>query len=139
MNFFYILFRTNGYRYSSTIDNLSISKCFLLFSIHNWFYLWFKYCVYYDNAMYAYYSFTHASLAELKTTLANGCSNLIDLPCSLQMNINVYFFWSKFVILYYLSIIIMMTYIWHRTVHFSHCVITFFVLADIIFVELTIK
>ncbi len=89
--------------------------------------------------MYAYYSFTHASLAELKTTLANGCSNLIDLPCSLQMNIAVYFFWSKFVILYYLSIIIMMTYTWHRTVHFSYCVIPFFVLADIIFVELTIK
>ncbi|CAF0984433.1 unnamed protein product [Rotaria sordida] len=41
-----------------------------------------------DRFEYASYSFTNVRLAELKTTLANGCSNLTDLPCSLQMNIN---------------------------------------------------
>ena len=89
--------------------------------------------VFLENAKYRRYSFTHARLAELKTTLVNGCSNLTNLPCSLQMNINSYFFWSKFLIIYYLSIIIAMTYTWHRTVRFSHCVITFFLLLYIIF------
>ena len=82
---------------------------------------------------YARYSFTHASLAELQTTLIDGCSNLTNLPCSLQMTIDVYFLWSKFLILYYLSIIIGMIYTWHRSVCFSHCVITFFIVSDILF------
>jgi hypothetical protein len=82
---------------------------------------------------YASYSFKHARLVELQTSLIDNCSNLTDLPCSLQMHINVYFLSVKFVLLYYLSIVIGMTYTWHRTVRFSHCVVTFFIIADIIF------
>lgn len=82
---------------------------------------------------YAHYSFTHARLAELQTTLADGCSNLTDLPCSLQMSIDVYFLWSKFLILYYMSIIIGMIYTWHHSVCISHCVITLLIVSDILF------
>jgi len=82
---------------------------------------------------YMSYCFTHARLIELKTTLTNGCSDLTHLPCSLQMHIGVYFFWSKLLTLYWLTIAIGIIYKWHRTVHFSHCFFTFCVLADIIF------
>jgi hypothetical protein len=82
---------------------------------------------------YASYSFTHTGLVELQTSLIDNCSNLTDLPCSLQMHINVYFLSVKCVLLYYLSIVIGMAYTWHRTVRFSHCVYAFFIIAVIIF------
>jgi hypothetical protein len=82
---------------------------------------------------YRAYCFTHSRLIAFKTSLANGCSNLTNLPCSLQMYIDVYFFWSKFLLLYVLSTVIAMIYTWHRTVRFSHCVFTFSVLVDILF------
>ncbi|CAF2184905.1 unnamed protein product [Rotaria magnacalcarata] len=86
-----------------------------------------------DRFQYASYSFTHVRLAELKTTLANGCSNLTDLPCSLQMSIDVYFFWTKFVLVYYSWIIIHMIYTWHRTVRLSSCYFALFVIIIFIF------
>jgi len=108
-----------------------------------WFLFWFLYaigfvfdlnCYYFRYRFkYARYCFTHARLAELQTTLVDGCSNLTNLPCSLQMTIDVYFLWSKFLIIYYLSIIIGMIYTWHRSVCFSHCVITLFIVSDILF------
>ncbi len=82
---------------------------------------------------YKSYSFTYARLAEFKRTLANGCSNLTDLPCSLQMDINIYFFWTKFMLIYYSSIIIAMIYIWHRTVRLFSCFFALFVMTVIIF------
>lgn len=82
---------------------------------------------------YASYSFTNARLVELKTTLTNGCSNNITLPCFLQMHINTYFFWYKFLLFYRLSIVIIMTYAWHDTVRLSYCIDSFFVVADIVF------
>ena len=50
--------------------------------------IWFiYYCL-----PYGMYSFTNVRLAKLRTSLIDGCSNLTDLPCSLQMRIDV-FFW----------------------------------------------
>lgn len=78
------------------------------------------------------YSF-NARLFDIKTIPAAICSNLSDMPCSLQLNINISLLKIKFLLLYYLLIIIAMIYIWHRTVRFSYCVITFSIIADIIF------
>jgi hypothetical protein len=87
----------------------------------------------FDRFKYASYSFTYACLAELKTTLADGCSNLTDLPCSLQMHIDVYFLWTKFVLVYYSLIIIATIYTWHRTVRLSSCIFALYVITVLIF------
>jgi hypothetical protein len=104
---------------------------FGLLSAIGWAFVLFYQMPYWGE--YRFYCFTHPRLIEFKTTRTNSCSNLINLPCSLQMYIDIYFFWSKFLLLYFLSIFIGTIYTWHRTVHFSHCVITLSVLADIIF------
>jgi hypothetical protein len=87
----------------------------------------------YTQIKYHSYSFTNARLITFKSTLTNGCSNLTDLPCSLQMYINDYFFWTQFILIYYSSIVITMIYIWHRTVRLSACIIAFFIIVDIVY------
>jgi hypothetical protein len=87
----------------------------------------------YTQIEYHSYSFTNARLITFKSTLINGCSNLTDLPCSLQMYINNYFFWTKFILIYHSSIVITMIYIWHRTVRLSACIIAFFIIVDIVY------
>jgi hypothetical protein len=97
---------------------------------------WFSGSLYlgYYRTKYASYSFsTYARLADFKSTLVDGCSNLTKMPCSLQMHIDVFFFWTKCLLLYYSLLIITMIYMWHRTVRFAHYVITVSILADIIF------
>lgn len=54
--------------------------------------IWF----FHYHVEYLCYSFTYVRLAKLKATLGNGCSKLIDLLCSLQVQIDVYFFIWKF-------------------------------------------
>lgn len=73
------------------------------------------------HCQYAPYSFTNVRLIEFRRTLVNGCSNLTDLPCSLQMDINVYFFWLRFILIYYSSIVIIQIYICHDTVRLLSC------------------
>jgi hypothetical protein len=104
---------------------------FLFFSIV----VWFGAVPYIHSIQIEYqtYSFTNARLITFKTTLITGCSNLTNLPCSLQMYINNYFFWTKFILIYYSSIVITMIYIWHRTVRLSACIFAFFVIVDIVF------
>lgn len=52
------------------------------------------------------------------------CTNFPDFPCSLRNIMDIYFFWNKFFFVYHSSIIIAMTYTWHRTVRFSSCLLT---------------
>lgn len=88
-----------------------------------------------DHYQYQYktYSLTHSQLVDRQIFSINNCSNLTDLPCSLQMYINVYFLSIRFLLLYYLLIIIGMIYIWHSSVRFSYCILTYSILVDIIF------
>ncbi len=74
-----------------------------------------------DRIQYASYSSTYFRLAELKTTITDSCSNLTNLPCSLQMHINIYFFWTKFILVYHSLIIIAMIYTWHLPVFCFIC------------------
>lgn len=87
----------------------------------------------YYSGQYGRYSFANVRLAELRTSLINGCSNLTNLPCSLQMQIDVYFFLTKFLIFYFIAILIVAVYAWHRTVRFSHCVLALSIVADVIY------
>lgn len=84
-------------------------------------------------AKYACYLFPNRRLTALRPASGNRCSDLTNLPCSLQMQIDIYFFWSKCLFLYFMSIIICMIYAWHRTVRCSHCIVTISILGDIIF------
>lgn len=49
------------------------------------------------------------------------------------MNIHVYFFWTKFVLVYYSWIIIHIIYTWHRAVRLSSCYFVLFVITIFIF------
>ena len=89
--------------------------------------------IYYYRIEYTHYSFNFARLDELKRTSAAGCSNLINLPCSLQTDVNVYFFWMKFMLVYYSTLIIAMVYTWHRTVRLSSCFLTLLLTTAICF------
>jgi hypothetical protein len=82
---------------------------------------------------YRSYSFTNARLITFKATLINGCSNLTDLPCSLQEYINDYFFWIKFSFIYFSLIIIAMIYTWHRTVRLTFCAFALCTIKIIVF------
>ena len=75
---------------------------------------------------YTSYSLTNPHLIDFKTILVSNCSNPTDLPCSLQIHIDAYFFLYKLLLLYNLSIVIGMTYTWHRTVRlFTFCLYFF--------------
>lgn len=89
--------------------------------------IWLVYCVQYRR-----YSLTNVRLVKLRASLNNGCSNLTDLPCSLQMQIGIYLFLTKFLILYLPSISIVGMYVWHHTVRFSYCVFVVSILADVV-------
>lgn len=89
--------------------------------------------IFHYRLKYKYYSFTNLRLAALRSTSGNRCSELTNLPCSLQMQIDIYFFWSKCLLLYFMSIIICMIYTWHRTVRGSHCIGAISILGDITF------
>jgi hypothetical protein len=75
------------------------------------------------HVKYESYFFTHDRLIELQLLLTNGCYTFTDLPCSLQMKINVYFLRIKFLLVYYSLIVISMIYTWHRTVSLLYCAI----------------
>jgi hypothetical protein len=79
------------------------------------------YIIYYD-VTYVSYSFTRARLAELQLLMTDGCYNLTDLPCSLQMYINTYFLSNKCLLVYHSSIVIGMIYTMHHSVRLSHCI-----------------
>ncbi|CAF2981264.1 unnamed protein product [Rotaria socialis] len=82
---------------------------------------------------YKSFSFTNTRLLLIRTTLINDCSNNIDLPCSLQMNINFYFFGTKLSLIYVYSIIIAMIYIWHQTIRLLSCIFALLVITMIVF------
>ncbi|CAF5074363.1 unnamed protein product [Rotaria sp. Silwood1] len=89
--------------------------------------------VHYYLLKYKSYSFTNARLVAFETTLVNGCSNITDLPCSLQMYINVYFFRTKFALVYLYSIVIIMIYTWHQTIRLLSCIFALLVIIVIVF------
>jgi hypothetical protein len=113
------------FNYQSSFQHYASCKAILAFSysisllfnylfmidIHDDSSLFFHY-----PAEYASYSFINARFVDLKIILINNFSNFTNLPCSLQMQADVYFYWYKLLLLYHLSIVIGMIYTWHRTV-----------------------
>jgi hypothetical protein len=85
-------------------------------------------------AKYLSYHVTHARLAKLQIFPGDNCSKLTDVACALQTSyVNVYFFLVKCLLVYYLSIVIMMIYVWHRTVRSSFCLSSIYIIILIIF------
>jgi hypothetical protein len=69
-----------------------IFQCALFYSV---FWIGLVYGLFHNESYryrHASYSLTYAHLLELKIILVNRCSGLIDLLCSLRMDINAYFF-----------------------------------------------
>lgn len=62
----------------------------------------------------------------------DDCVDLPDFPCSFRKNVNAYVFWTKFLVIYYSSIIIGTIYAWHRTVRLISCLLVLFIIAFVV-------
>jgi hypothetical protein len=78
-----------------------------------------------DRFEHKLYSFANALLIAFQTTFSN--------ICSIQMNINPYFFSTKLALIYYSLVVIAMIYTWHQTVRLSSCFFALLVITIIIF------
>ena len=86
-----------------------------------------------SRAPYAYFSSINLRLAAFRPTLADVCSDLTSLSCSVLMDINAFCFWLQLFLLYFLSIIICMIYAWHCTMRGSHCIFALSIVGTLIF------
>ena len=68
-----------------------------------------------------FYSLKYGGLFKPQIYTFDDCVDLSAFPCYTRSDMNAYVFWTKFVVIYYLSIIVAMIYTWHRTIRLSSC------------------
>ncbi|CAM4803917.1 unnamed protein product [Rotaria magnacalcarata] len=81
---------------------------------------------------YVVYRSNLAVLAKLKSSLINNYCNL-SLPPSLYINTNVDFYRGKHSLMFYTSTLILLVYLWHRTVRLIPCLFLIIILSILTF------
>ena len=83
---------------------------------------------------YRSYSLSNHHLIDLQASLIEeDCNTSIDLPCSLQMTIDIYFNQIQYLFVYYSFILLSMICISHRTVSFMRCTCALLIIIVIFF------
>ncbi|CAF4877361.1 unnamed protein product, partial [Rotaria sp. Silwood2] len=84
------------------------------------------------NEKYGVYRPNLAVLEKLRSSSMNDSCNLSLLP-SLYINTNIDFYRDKLLFMFYTSILILLIYLWHRTVRLIPCLFLIIILSILTF------